>query len=57
MDGVQALLKAHALDAGDIFVFKIGRMGGITKIKQVHTFTHYFLSYEIVTCFYHKILD
>ena len=35
MDSVHAILKAHALDVGDFLVFKIGRLGGITKLKQV----------------------
>ena len=35
MDSIHAVLKAHALDVGDVLVFKIGRLGGITKLKQV----------------------
>ena len=35
MDSVHAVLKAHALDVGDVLIFKIGRLGGITKLKQV----------------------
>ena len=35
MGSIHAVLKAHALDIGDVLVFKIGRLGGITKLKQV----------------------
>ena len=35
MDSIHAVLKAHALDVGDVLVLKIGRLGGITKLKQV----------------------
>ncbi len=33
--GIEAVLKAHREQIGDVLNFKIGRVGGITKTKQV----------------------
>ena len=45
MDSLHAVLKAHVLDVGDVLIFKIGRLGGITKLKQVVHQSHKLVIY------------
>ena len=37
MDSLTAVIKAHEKQIGDVLILKIGRFGGITKLKQVFT--------------------
>ncbi len=40
VENLHAVLKAHALDVGDVLIFKLGRLGGITKLKQVQSYQY-----------------